>query len=126
MLSHALILGEKEVHREEYSRSTTMPMTMALLLHLLLNVPRRGIFVQTITVVLACHHQLVGFRHALMVAGALVLLILREARVTSSLGEARRDLALGIGGELALTLKVFALQFVVWLLTAEVIRLWSC
>ncbi len=87
-----------------------MPVTVTLLLfHLLLNVPRRRIFVQTITVVLACHHQLVGFRHALMFAGALVLLIFREARVTSSLGEARRNLALGVGGNLALTLEVLAL-----------------
>jgi hypothetical protein len=109
MLSNGLTFREKDLHREEYLRSTTMPMTVALLLYLLLNVPRRRIFVQTITVVLACHHQLVGFRHALMFASALVLLIFREARVTSSLCEARRNLALGARGDIALTLEVLAL-----------------
>lgn len=73
---------------------------------------------QAITVVLACHHHLVGFRHALMFAGALVLLIFREARVTSGLGETRRNLALGAGG-------VLALQFIVWLLAVVIVRLQS-
>lgn len=77
---------------------------------------------QTVAVVLACHHQLISFRHALMLAGALVLLIFREARVTSSLREARRNLALGAGGDLALTLEVLALQFLVWLLAVVSIR----
>lgn len=98
-------------------------MTLALLFHLLLNVSGRRILVQTVTVVLACHHELISFRHALMLAGALVLLVFRKARVTSSLGEAGRDLALGAGGDLALTLEVLALEFLVWLFAVVTFRL---
>lgn len=78
---------------------------------------------QAITVVLACHQQLVGFRHALMFAGALVLFIFREARVASGLDEARRNLAMGAGGDLTLTLEVLTLEFIFWLVAVVTVRL---
>ena len=100
-----------------------------MLLHLLLNVPRRRVLVQTVSVMLTCVSQLIGLRHAGMLARALMLLEFGESGCGTGTGTGTGGGSGGrlsaLGRKLAFALEVFAFEFVVGLVTVRVVRLCS-